>query len=233
MAGRVQHLAVEGHAALRDHRLRVAAGGDAGPRDHLGDPVLDRLLRRGCDGGAPRGDGGDDRRPTPARAGAPATPSRGGRVMRSLGGTDDLALATGEPGTAGRRLHGACGTACRLRRRGAGGRSSPSRARRNGLSPPSRGLRGAGRPFSAGRGGRPPGAGPVGASRAVRRLAGDRRHSTVGRLRKGLSPEVRPRSERPRQDGPCDHRRCCRSWEPDSRGRQKERNEKPAMDNAE
>ena len=45
-AGEVEHLAVERHAALRDHRLGVAARGDAGAGDDLGDALLDRLGRR-------------------------------------------------------------------------------------------------------------------------------------------------------------------------------------------
>jgi hypothetical protein len=41
----VEYLAVESHAAFGDHGFHVAAGRDAGAGDHLGDPVLDGLLR--------------------------------------------------------------------------------------------------------------------------------------------------------------------------------------------
>jgi hypothetical protein len=40
----LQHRAVEGHAAFGDQNLGIAARGDAGAGDHLGDAVLHRLL---------------------------------------------------------------------------------------------------------------------------------------------------------------------------------------------
>jgi hypothetical protein len=42
-----EHLAVQGHAAFREHSLRVAAGRNARAGDHLGDPILHGLLRQG------------------------------------------------------------------------------------------------------------------------------------------------------------------------------------------
>ena len=105
--GALQHLAVEGHAALRDHRLRIAAGGDAGAGDHLGDAVLDRFLRLGLDGRA-------------LLAGA----------MRAF------SPSSGRSGADARRRHGR-GRGGRLRRGADGKACPRSLRARNGLSPPS------------------------------------------------------------------------------------------------
>ena len=50
-AGEVEHRAVERDAAFGDHRLGVAARGDAGAGDHLGDAVLLRRLASPPSGG--------------------------------------------------------------------------------------------------------------------------------------------------------------------------------------
>ena len=193
--GALQHLAVEGHAALRDHRLRIAAGGDAGAGDHLGDAVLDRFLRLGLDGRA-------------LLAGAMGLLAVTVEAARTLvsgtaaeGAVAFVAARTERlvPGAAGaERLVASLATA--------GGRASCRRSRSGGDA---RRCRGCGKACRRPRGACAGGRRRRGRGRGVRRprgVCGRAGHRKCGRGRSVL------------EDGPCDYRRCCRSWEPDSRG---------------